>query len=201
MTKRFCDTELWQKEWFQLLSIKEKIIVKYIFENCDCAGIWEINLRMASFVIGEVITLNDIKTINSKKKLFDFIDDKYIFIVNFCNFQYGKLSENCRPHIPIIEKLKKMNLLERVFKGYLKGSNATLEEKEKEKEKDNISSLVLSSLNENEQKNENEEKEKEIVSAPISVIDENETCKKHEYNIIQMLKAQERERLRGIRDG
>lgn len=144
MAKRFCDTEIWQKEWFQELSLKEKVLVKYIFENCDCAGVWEFNFRMASFVIGEKITQDDLKNINSRKELFIFFDENKLFVKKFIEFQYGVLSENCKPHKPIIEKLKKLNLFERVSKGYRKGID-TLEEKEKEKEqekeKDNLSSF------------------------------------------------------------
>ena len=67
MAKRFVDTEIWDKAWYQDLTIKEKILVKYLFENCDYAGVWDINLRMASFIIGESITLTDIYNINNKK--------------------------------------------------------------------------------------------------------------------------------------
>lgn len=135
MSKRFVDTELWQKEWFQDLSLKEKIIVKYIFENCDCAGVWNGNYKMASFIIGETITKEDLENINKKKFQFEILENGNIFIPDFIKFQYGTLSENCKPHKPIIEKLKKYDLYERVLKGYPKGLE-TLEEKEKEKEKE-----------------------------------------------------------------
>ena len=46
MAKRFCDTDLWKKEWFQDLSLLEKITFKYILENCDCAGVWNINFKL-----------------------------------------------------------------------------------------------------------------------------------------------------------
>lgn len=148
MAKRFIDTDLWQKEWFQELSLKHKVLLKYIFENCDCAGIWNMNFRLASFVIGETVTLEDVKYINSIKRQFEILENKNIFIVDFIDFQYGTLSENCKPHKPVIEKLKKYNLYERVLKGYPKDFK-TLEEKEqeqyKEKEKEISSSLVLSS--------------------------------------------------------
>lgn len=115
MSKRFVDTDLWQKSWFQEMSIKEKILIKYIFENCDCAGVWDINLRMASFIIGETITLTDFYNINNKKELFKFIKDeqdneKRIFVVDFITFQYGKLSYNCKPHLPVIKLLKKYGI-------------------------------------------------------------------------------------------
>lgn len=67
MTKRFVDTELWQKEWFQNLGLKYKLLLKYIFENCDCAGIWNMNFSLASFSIGDKVNLDDVKYINSIK--------------------------------------------------------------------------------------------------------------------------------------
>lgn len=135
MAKRFVDTELWQKEWFQDLSLKEKLLLKYIFENCDCAGVWNGNYRLASFIIGEKVTIEDLKNINNKKHQFDFIENNQIFVSDFIKFQYGTLSENCKPHKPIIEKLKKYNLFQRVSKGYPKGIQ-TLEEKEQEQYKE-----------------------------------------------------------------
>lgn len=106
MSKRFVDTELWQKEWFQNLSLKHKILLKYIFENCDCAGIWEFNFRMASFIIGENVTIDDIKEINQIKKQFEILENK-LYICDFIKFQYGKLSYACKPHLPVIKLLKK----------------------------------------------------------------------------------------------
>ena len=139
MAKRFVDTEIWNKAWYQELTLKEKILVKYIFEQCDCAGVWDINFRLASFIIGETVSYEDIENINTKNLLFEIFDNDKIFVIDFIKFQYGTLSENCKPHKPIIEKLKKYNLFERVSKGYPKGMD-TLEEKEKEqlieKEKD-----------------------------------------------------------------
>lgn len=135
MSKRFVDTDLWQKEWFQDLSLKEKILVKYIFENCDCAGVWNGNYKMASFIIGEPVTMENLININNKKEQFTFLENGNVFVLDFIKFQYGTLSENCKPHKPIIEKLKKYGLYERVLKGYSKGIE-TLEEKEKEKDKE-----------------------------------------------------------------
>lgn len=149
MSKRFVDTELWNKQWFQELSIKHKILVRYIFENCDCAGVWELNFRLATFIIGEKVTIDDLQSINKTKELIEFIESDKIFIKNFVKFQYGTLSENCKPHKNIIEKLKKYNLYDRVSKGYPKGID-TLEEQEQEqykkKKEKNTSSFLASSF-------------------------------------------------------
>lgn len=135
MAKRFVDTEIWNKAWYQELSLKEKVLVKYIFEQCDCAGVWDINFRLASFIIGKTVSFEDIDSINSKNLLFEVFDNDKIFVIDFIKFQYGTLSENCKPHKPIIEKLKKYNLFEKVLKGYSKGIE-TLEEQEQVQEKD-----------------------------------------------------------------
>ena len=154
MAKRFVDTELWQKEWFQDLSLENKVFLKYIFESCDCAGVWNANYRLASFVLGGKYSIENINQINSKKMQFDFLPNGDVFVIDFIKFQYGTLSENCKPHKPIIEKLKKYNLLERVSKGYPKGIQ-TLEEKEqeqykeKEKEKEKERMILGTYLNVN----------------------------------------------------
>lgn len=156
MAKRFVDNEIWKKEWFQDLNLKHKILIKYIFENCDIAGVMEMNYRLASFLIGEKITKTDIEEINNAKEQFYFIDDKKIYIRNYIEFQYGTLSENCKPHKPVIDKLKKYGIFERVCKGFAKGIN-TLEEKEKEKEQ----------YKEKEQEKE-KDKEKEINNSDMN---------------------------------
>lgn len=158
MAKRFVDNEIWKKEWFQDLSLKHKILIKYIFENCDIAGVMEMNYRLASFLIGEKITKTDIEEINNVKEQFYFIDDNKIYIRNYIEFQYGTLSENCKPHKPVIDKLKKYGIFERVCKGFAKGID-TLEEKEKEKEQ----------YKEKEQEKEKEkDKEKEISNSDMN---------------------------------
>ena len=78
MAKRFFDTELWKKDWFLDLPIKHKLLVLFLFENCDCAGIWEFNFRLASFLIGETVSIEDVNFINSKKEQF------IIFCLAFC---------------------------------------------------------------------------------------------------------------------
>ena len=142
MAKRFVDTELWQKEWFQDLSIENKLLLKYIFENCDVAGVWNGNFKLASFIIGYSFSINDINYINSIKEQFEVLENGNIFVIDFIKFQYGTLSENCKPHKPIIEKLKKYGLYERVLKGYSKGIE-TLEEKEQEQYKEKEKEITL----------------------------------------------------------
>ena len=108
------------------------------------------NFSLASFSIGDKVNLDDVNYINSIKKQFEVINDNNLFVVDFIKFQYGTLSENCKPHKNVIERLKKYNLYERVLKGFPYPME-TLEEKEQEQDKEkDISSLVLSSLEEDQ---------------------------------------------------
>lgn len=158
MAKRFVDNEIWKKEWFQDLSLKHKILIKYIFENCDIAGVMEMNYRLASFLIGEKITKTDIEEINNAKEQFYFIDNNKIYIRNYIEFQYGTLSENCKPHKPVIEKLKKYGIYERFSKGFTKGID-TLEEQEQEQEEEQ---------EEEQGKEQGKKKEKEISNSDMN---------------------------------
>lgn len=57
-----------------------------------------------SFKIGEKVTERDLKPF--AERLGTLASGK-LFILKFVAFQYGKLSENCKPHIPIIAALKR----------------------------------------------------------------------------------------------
>ncbi len=130
--KRFTDTDIWDKEWFMKLSCKQKCLIRFIFDKCDAAGVWSANWTLASAYIGEKITERDLIPFGNRIERLS--DGKY-FVPDFIEFQYGTLSENCKPHTKIISLLKKYDLYERVCKGYAKGID-TLEEKEEDKYKE-----------------------------------------------------------------
>ncbi|HEX7844360.1 MAG TPA: HNH endonuclease [Chitinophagaceae bacterium] len=104
MPKRFCDTEIWDKEWFVELSPTKKCLVQFLFAKCDVAGVWSPNYSLATFIIGEKVSEDDILSISNTFKL---MDNGKIFIPEFIKFQYGKLSKDCRPHVPVYNLLKK----------------------------------------------------------------------------------------------
>lgn len=132
MAKRFADTDIWDKEWFMNLSCKHKCLMKYIFDKCDVAGIWTPNWTLASQQIKEPVTKADLDFV---KNQIEELPNGKIFIPDFISFQYGKLSEKCKPHEKIIQILKKYNLFDRVSKGYIYPIH-TLQEKDKDKEEE-----------------------------------------------------------------
>ena len=56
MVKRLSDSEIWNKDWFLDLTDKQKLLVKFLFDNCDCAGIYEISKRMLRVCFEQSIT-------------------------------------------------------------------------------------------------------------------------------------------------
>lgn len=130
MGKRFTDTEKWKKPWYRKLGSRGRDIWNWIYDNCEAAGVWEIDTERMTFDLGFAVEKSDVLTIIPGAKE---IGDNKIFFANFLAFQYGRLSEDCNPHIPIIRRLKELNLWE----GYLKGLQ-TLMDKEKDKDKEKV---------------------------------------------------------------
>jgi len=131
--KRFTDTEMWAKPWFRKLPPKYKALWQYIRDKCDNSGVWVKDWELAVIFIGESISEVDaLKLINNGKERIRVIDNgEKWFIVDFIDFQYGKLSDKSMPHLQVIRLLAK----HRLSKGYAKGRH-TLKDKDKDKDKD-----------------------------------------------------------------
>lgn len=111
MAKRLFDTEIWQKEWFGELSLKSKVLVFYIFGNCDCAGVFEANYRNLKFYIGETITEKDITSIKQICKL----PNGKFYLTDYIQFQYGVSIQELNPkfsvHKGVIKILEKNEII------------------------------------------------------------------------------------------
>lgn len=155
MVKRFCDTDIWQKEWFLNLSAVERQLFLYIKDNCDCAGFYVPNYAMLSFVMGQKITKEDFKNL----KQVVFVDEDVIFIEDFIKFQYNVFIEELNPkysvHRGIIKRLNKYGIFGTLTK-QLRNTYSSIQDKDKVKDKDKDFSI----LQESKEKEEKEEKEK-----------------------------------------
>lgn len=105
MPKRFVDTDIWEKEWFMQLNPTEKCLVKYVRDKCDIAGIWKPNFILASYVIGDKVTLETLVGIDNGNQ-FQVLPDGKILCIDFVQFQYGS---ELNPSSPIHKKI--LNLL------------------------------------------------------------------------------------------
>jgi hypothetical protein len=128
MAKRFTDSDKWTDPWFRRLPPKTKLLWLYLVDSCDNAGFWVVDFELASYLIGENVSHQDIIPYSEGRIVVG--EDKWE-ITKFIDFQYGKLSTDCKPHQSILKTLEK----QRVSKGYPKGIH-TLEDKDKDKDKE-----------------------------------------------------------------
>ena len=68
MAKRIRDNEIWKKDWYLDLSIKHKLLVDFLYDNCDCAGVYEISKRILNYVFGGEITIDDFEILLNLEK-------------------------------------------------------------------------------------------------------------------------------------
>lgn len=128
MPKRLADTEIWNKDWFLDLSLKQKLLVKFLFDNCDCAGVYQISYRNLKNCFGEEITREDFIGIKQVK----FIADDKVFIEDFINFQYLNadrpyLNPNNKAHLGVIRRLIKNNIDYTKYLSPFEGASKPLE--------------------------------------------------------------------------
>lgn len=135
MGKRFTETTKWDDAWFVELKAEFKLAWLYLCDCCDCAGVVDLSRRLADFRIG--VTIDWEEFVNATNGRVEMLDSGKLWLVGFCDFQYGTLSEDANPHRPVIRSLKSNALFERVSEGYLKGSQDVMDkDKDKDKDKD-----------------------------------------------------------------
>ena len=134
MAKRFTDNEKWKDTWFGDLPSKYKLFWFYILDDCNHAGIWKVNFRVAQFLIGE--NLEPIEVKRYLKSRIVIIDDEYWFIPKFLKFQYANgLKAHVKAQKSVIDLLTKFNLNETVSK-QLGNTYVSVQDKDKDIDKD-----------------------------------------------------------------
>ena len=112
MAKRFMDTDLWNKKWFRELPVRLKIVWFYLINKCNHAGIWECDIDLLSFQIGdfnEPYTLEEILEAFGDN-IVELGDNKY-YLTKFISFQYGlPLNPNVKVHQSVIKLLEKYGI-------------------------------------------------------------------------------------------
>jgi len=125
------DTDKWKKRFVRELSPQHKLLWFYILDDCNHAGIWDVDLEVASIRVGFDLSHDNLPSSFGEKVISFDNGDKW-FIPEFIDFQYGELNPNSNVHKSVIALLDKYNL-----EGYLKGSQgvqSTLNNKDKDKD-------------------------------------------------------------------
>lgn len=182
MAKRLHDTEIWHKEWFCNLTMTQKLLVQYLFDNCDCAGVFEANYKIMQFLIGSTVREKDLLAIKQVVKL----PNGKFFLTDFINFQYkvklDELNPNFSVHKGIIKILEKNGIIgkdgeclkfERVTEELDNLYNVKEQNKDKDmdKDKNNIS---------NNNNNKEKEKNKKLGEFSNVILSEDEERKLRE---------------------
>lgn len=145
MPKRLTDTEKWKKPFIRGLDGAYKLLWMYILDDCDHAGIWQVDLEVARIRIGENVDY-DVALRNFNGNVVAISKFKW-FIPDFIDFQYGALNPANRLHLSVINILKK-NGLYKEKKGLvspLEGPKDKDKDKNKNKDKDTAIDLPFQS--------------------------------------------------------
>jgi hypothetical protein len=108
MAKRFTDTAKWKKEFIKGLEAKYKLLWFYILDDCDHAGIWEVDFEVASIRIGEDVSYND-SFIALGEQIIPIGKNRW-WIKDFITFQYGKLTPKNKMFAPVMAILGKYGI-------------------------------------------------------------------------------------------
>ena len=155
MAKRMTDTDKWKKPFIKSLPTEYKLFWLYLLDDCDHAGIWQVELEVANTRLGLHL---------SQKKILGFLAERIVefdngtkwFLPDFVSFQYGKLNPLNRAHLSVVSQLDKYELL-KYLPEKIKGLGSPLQGA-KDKDKD----IVVSSLPFESIKADNEISQEEI---------------------------------------
>lgn len=103
MPKRFTATEKWIDPWFSELALKDKMFWIFLLDNCDHAGVWQVNWRLVRFHISPDFQLN---LAPFSGRIHALSEAKW-FIPKFVEYQYGALNPDNRVHQSVISLLMK----------------------------------------------------------------------------------------------
>jgi len=140
------DTNLWECSWFLDLSPESKNILQYLDRNCDCAGIWEIDILQLKRKIGyrEINLTSFIAEVNKDydkltgdsitvKRVLIIGNNSKLWLTGFISFQYEKGKSGVNPNIPaiigVLNRLKENEIYDlAINEGFLRIQNSSKKE-------------------------------------------------------------------------
>ena len=110
MAKRFTDTDKWRIPFMRKLTPKMKLLWLYVWDDCDIAGVWQVDYDVAGLRIGEVVTEEEALEA-FKDKIIEIDNREKWFIPSFLELQHGTQLSKSNNVFPTIDKvLTKYNL-------------------------------------------------------------------------------------------
>ncbi len=94
--KRFTDTNKWTTDrWFGELDPKYKLFWMFLVDACDNVGVWEVNMKMANFLIGYEYSMDTLSIVFEEKVQILENGAKW-YIKSFVKFQHGELDRDSK---------------------------------------------------------------------------------------------------------
>lgn len=110
MARRMTDTAKWDDDWFMNLSAPTKLLWFYLCDQCDHAGIWKVNRRLAEFKIGSGVDWDSSRT-ELGDRITEIDEGRRWHIRKFVEFQYGSVyRENNKAHQGVLKALSAFSL-------------------------------------------------------------------------------------------
>lgn len=106
--KRFVDTNDWRDLWYRKLSPQAKHLRRYLWDNCDCAGVIAVDFEAITFHVGEAIEEQHLAELGDWAER---LPDGRLLIPSFIHFQCGTLSSDCRGHSSVIKAVEQHRLV------------------------------------------------------------------------------------------
>lgn len=110
MAKRLTDTEKWKKPFIRSLPVEYKVFWLYILDDCDHAGVWQVDIEIAEIKLGTKLSLEKARGLFTGKVV-EFDNGTKWFIPDFVAFQYGELSEKNKMYKSVTLILNRYNLM------------------------------------------------------------------------------------------
>jgi len=104
MSKRFTDTDKWDRPWFRKLPVKYKALWEYIRDKCDPVGVWYVDFELATIMIGEDVFPSEALAL-FEKQIQPFKQGTRWLIKDFISFQCGELKDTNNYHRSLMSKL------------------------------------------------------------------------------------------------
>ena len=108
----------WQDPNFTKLSIKEKLLYKYIWESSDIAGVHQVHTGLMSALLGFEVEFKSIESLIEKIEDFELIDGDRIWINSFIRFQQAETKKSLSkspPHVSAVNHLIKAGVFQKAI--------------------------------------------------------------------------------------
>lgn len=109
MAKRFTDTEKWSRPWYRSLPSDYRHLWNYLLDNCDHAGIWYVDIGLASYLIEAKLDRAKAQELFAKQ-IVPMGDGSRWWIRDFVTFQYGEFSKGSKVHQAVLRTLTRHGL-------------------------------------------------------------------------------------------